>query len=173
MKVFSISKTVRGNMSIFAMDLFIAIFAVTLCYALSMLLVHPAHAQTSTRYNGGYQQQATVVKGRVASVREVMLHAETSQTGQYVGQALGGTFGALLGQRSNNYALSALATTMGTIAGGVLGSQVGSSSEAQEIIVVFDDGRTSAITQSVGDGVRFSPGQRVMIIGAGRVAPSI
>lgn len=173
MKTLNLSKCVRSNLSIFAIDLMIAIFAVAMCYAMSMLLVHPVHAQTSTRYNGGYQQPSAVIKGRVITVRDVSLHSDTSQTGQYIGQALGGVLGALMGQRSNNYAIGALATTVGTIAGGALGSQVGSSSDAQEIVIAFDDGRTSAITQSVADGVRFSPGQKVMIIGAGRVAPSL
>lgn len=167
-------ETRGGSLVTFLKDLAVVVFAIFCCFLLSgLLFAHPAKAQTSTRYNGGFQQQSSVVKARVVYVRDVVLREETSQVGQVIGQALGGTLGALLGQRSGNYAVGALGATVGAIAGGAIVSRVGSSSDAQEIIVAFEDGRTSAITQSVADGVRFIAGQKVMIIGAGRVAPSI
>ena len=144
---------------------------VALCLILSLLIPTSARAQSSTAYKGGYQQQASVVKAEVLSVRNVTLALENSQNGLYAGQAIGGVVGALLGKNSNNYAMTGLITSLSTMVGGALGSRMGSDQAAQEIILNFADGRLAAVTQSVSDGVRFARGQQVMVIGNGRVAP--
>lgn len=132
-----------------------------------------ANAQTSTLYKGGYQQQSTVVKGEIIAVRDVSLNTNEGGSSQIVGQLLGGAVGALLGQKSNNYAVTGIAGTLGTVLGGHIGNSIGNNQVAQELIVRFEDGKISAITQSATDGLRFGIGQKVMVIGQGRVAPSM
>jgi outer membrane lipoprotein SlyB len=161
----------RNTVLHFASDFFFAFFVVLIVCVISLLLSPRAHAQTSTGYKGGYQQQSTVTLAEVVSVRDVVLTGETSQTGQLVGQGIGGTLGALIGQTSKNYAITGIVSTFSTIAGGLIGSGIGSDQPAQEIILRMADSRTVSVTQSVSDGVRFSRGQPVMVIGNGRVAP--
>lgn len=141
-----------------------------ICCMLGLMIPTWAHAQSSTSYKD-YQQQASVTKAEVMSVRDVKLTLENSQTGLYAGQAIGGVVGALLGKNNNNYAVTGLITSLATMAGGAVGSRMGSEQSAQEIVLAFADGRLSAVTQSVSDGVRFFRGQQVMVIGNGRVAP--
>ncbi|UUZ66248.1 hypothetical protein LP417_35115 (plasmid) [Polaromonas sp. P1-6] len=159
------------SLKVLISDFAVAVAFIAFCYVVSLLFAPQANAQTSTSYKGGYQQQSSVIKAQVVSVRDVVLSGETSQTGQYVGQAIGGTVGALLGQRSGNYAVAGLVSTLATMAGGIVGSGIGSDQAAQEVILNMPDGRMVAITQSVGDGVRFVQGQQVMVIGTGRLAP--
>lgn len=149
----------------------VAVLFVIACLILSLLIPTSARAQSSTAYKGGFQQQSSVVKAEVMSVRDVTLSLENSQTGLYAGQAIGGLVGVLLGKNSNNYAVTGVITSLATMAGGAVGSRMGSEQAAQEIILNFADGRLSAVTQSVSDGIRFARGQQVMVIGNGRVAP--
>ena len=161
----------RTTLLHFASDFFFVMFLIAAAFAISVLISPHAQAQTSTGYKGGYQQQSSVTLAEVISVRDVVLTGETSQTGQLVGQGIGGTLGALIGQRSQNYAITGIVSTFSTIAGGLIGSGVGSDQAAQEIVLRMADSRTVAVTQSVSDGVRFTRGQHVMVIGNGRVAP--
>lgn len=139
----------------------------------ALIQTNTAMAQTSSLYKGGYQQQSSVAMAQVVSVREVLLNTQERGNGQIIGQLVGGAIGVLLGQNSNNYALAGIAGTLGSVVGGQVGNSFGNSQIAQELIIRFDDGRLVAITQSSTDGIRFGVGQRVMIIGQGRVAPSL
>ena len=131
-----------------------------------------SQAQTSTSYKT-YQQQSTVATAEVIGVRDVELDTNTGGNSQMIGQLLGGVIGAFLGQQANSYAVAGIAGTIGSVVGGQVGGAIGNSQKSQELIIRFEDGKIVAITQSSSDGIRFNVGQRVMIIGQGRVAPAM
>ena len=130
------------------------------------------HAQTSTGYSQ-YQVQSSVARATVIGVREVALKTNNQNSNMsYAGQALGGLLGAIVTKGSDNYAMSSAGTIVGSILGQKIATDWGSEAKAQEIIIKTDSGAVTAITQSSADGVIFFVGQRVIIIGQGRVAPS-
>lgn len=133
-----------------------------------------AAAQTSTAYNV-FQQPAPVARAVVVGVRALELSTQTQVFGpnQMIGSTVGGVLGALIGSKSKSFAVAGVAGALGSALGGYAGSRVGAASEAQEVILRKDDGQVIVITQSVTDGVRFVPGQAVIIIGVGRIAPAI
>jgi outer membrane lipoprotein SlyB len=134
-----------------------------------------AHAQqwegTSTGY-GTYQQPQQVQKATVLSVRDVQLSAQTQGFGaNMLGTAIGGALGGVIGRKSNDFTVMAVTTTIGA----AVGNHVASGSTvraAQEIVYQVDGQQPQAVTQSLADGVRFAPGQRVILIGGGRIAPA-
>jgi outer membrane lipoprotein SlyB len=143
---------------------------VLICFAFT------AHAQswqgTSTGY-GQFQQPQQVQKATVLSVRDVQLSspAQGFGTASMLGTTIGGALGGMIGRQSNDFAVMAVTTTIGA----ALGNHVASGSavrEAQEIIYQVDGQSPQAVTQSIADGVRFAPGQRVILIGVGRIAPA-
>jgi len=150
---------------------------ITLALWLPMVLAvgaGSARAQTSTAYNV-FQQPAPVARAVVVGVRTVELSTQAQAFGpnQMIGTTAGGVLGALIGSKSKSFAVAGVAGPLGSAPGGYAGSRVGAASEAQEVLLRKDDGQVIAITQSVTDGVRFVPGQAVIIIGAGRIAPAI
>lgn len=151
---------------------FTTILAMVLSALVAIVFASNANAQSSTAYNGGYQQQSSVARAEVLSVRDVELNTNEGGKSQVISSLLGGAIGAFLGQKSNSYAVAGIAGTLGTVLGGHVGGAIGNSVKAQELIIRFEDGKTVAITQSSSDGERFGPGQKVMIIGQGRVAPA-
>lgn len=148
-------------------------FAIVLASSLSTFIQTNAVAQTSSLYNGGYQQQSAVARAEVISARDVVLNTQEGGNGQIIGQLLGGAIGAFLGQKSDSYAVAGIAGTLGSVVGGQLGNSFGNKQPAQELIIRFEDGKIVAITQSSTDGMRFGVGQRVRIIGQGRVTPAL
>jgi len=130
------------------------------------------HAQTSTGYYSQYQVQSSVARATVIGVREVALKTNNQNSNMsYAGQALGGLLGAIV-TKGSDYAMSSAGTIVGSILGQKIATDWGSEAKAQEIIIKTDSGAVTAITQSSADGVIFFVGQRVIIIGQGRVAPS-
>ena len=136
-----------------------------------------ASAQTSTAYSN-YQQQSSVQIATVIGVRDVSLAVKSNDsTNQAIGTSVGGLLGGLLGAMAANGSSPAagMATTgVFAIVGGAMGNKFassGSEQEAQEVIIQNGNNMV-AITQSVKDGVRFAVGQKVMIIGGGRIAPA-
>lgn len=147
------------------------VFLATVAWVVTLVILPSAHAQSSSIYNGGFQQQSSVIKGQIVAVRDVELNTQTGGKSEIVGQLLGGAVGALLGQKSNSFTVAGIAGTLGSVAGGQIASSFGNNQKAQELIVQFEDGKVAAITQSSTDGLRFGVGQRVMVIGQGRVIP--
>jgi outer membrane lipoprotein SlyB len=127
---------------------------------------------TSTGYFAVQQPQG-LVKATVIAVRAVQVNHQGQGYGmpQLLGNVVGGAAGAVLSSKAKNYAVGAVASVAGSALGGYAGSRMGSTTDGQELILRREDGQMVAITQSVADGVRFSVGQQVMIIGGGRVAP--
>lgn len=126
----------------------------------------------STGY-GNAQQPAAVQKATVLAVRDVKLAVQNSGFGSnMMGTLIGGAVGGIVGRQSNDFNVMAIATTLGSAIGNHVANGP-SVREAQEVIVQMDgSGNTFAITQNLADGVRFAPGQKVIIIGGGRIAPA-
>lgn len=128
---------------------------------------------TSTGY-GTYQQPQQVQKATVLSVRDVQLSVQTQTFGaaNMLGTAIGGALGGVIGRKSNDFTVMAVTTTIGAAVGNHVASGP-TVRQAQEIIYQVDgQQQPQAVTQSLADGVRFAAGQRVILIGGGRIAPA-
>ncbi len=135
----------------------------------------PAWQGTSTGYGQAQQAQQTV-RATVVGVRDVQLAQRSGMFGspqQGIGTAVGGLIGGAVGQKaSGDYKVAALGALIGSAVGGAMTSAP-QTVPAQEIILVVDGRQgTVAVTQSLADGVYFQQGQRVLLIGGTRVAPS-
>lgn len=152
---------------------FIAFFIISV----SSFFAVTAHAfqqgdGTSTGY-GMAQQRQTVQAGVVLSTRNVTLNTGGSVLGERVGASLGGILGfALAKEMTGNIAAQVALGALGGTVGHEVGRQTTSTVSAQELVIKSDDGQIFAVTQSTADGVRFFNGQRIMLIGGGRVAPA-
>jgi outer membrane lipoprotein SlyB len=150
--------------------------------ALAVFAVSPVWSQTSTGYSAqAVQQPQSVSKATVVAVRDVTVAAPSGMNaGTAIGGSVGGALGAVLSSaitqrnaNSANWAVAGAVTTLGATLGGVLGTRVASGGDqpAQEVIIRRPNGEMTAIVQNVTDGTRFKPGDEVMLIGNGRIAP--
>ena len=107
---------------------------------------------------------SVVVEGTVLEVRAGKIEGEQSGLGAVGGAAMGGVVGNLFGGGKGN----AIATVGGAIAGGLAGNAVEkgvTSSQAYQITVKLDDGRTIVIVQETD--IHFEPQQRVRAVVTG------
>jgi outer membrane lipoprotein SlyB len=128
-----------------------------------------ALAQDSSTWNQ-YQQRNVVETAVVIQVRDVKISTERpGAVASVAAPALGGIFGAALGR---NAGWQVQAATAGI--GAAVGTQVAKAmaqEAGQEIVLKLASGSVIAVSQSVADGVRFVAGQKVVIIGNGRIVP--
>lgn len=122
------------------------------------------------------QKTQSVRTGEVLSVRPVQIVNQPAALAKKVGGALGGLLGIAVGDTLGGNAAKAVGGLIGSAVGVEVGNQAASQMPGQEIIVRLDGekyaaAKTVAITQAVADGVVLRAGQKVMIIGQGRVAP--
>lgn len=133
---------------------------------------NPFHStsNTSTVYSSG--QKLTNVKfATVVQVRDVRV-AQSPVLGQRVGAASAGAIGYAVSRKltSNRTAQVAIAGLIGTI-GAEAGKQAASTVPGQEIVVLMENKRVYVVAQASTDGVFFRPGDKVMVVGGGRIAP--
>lgn len=165
----------RALMIVFAV---VSLF-LTGCAGQNMLV---SQAGTSTAYKTAQMPQK-VQTGTVLTVRKVALINQPASLSKRLGATVGAGLGSVIGNKISSKTWARVATAgLGGLLGAEIGDQAAGTVPAQEIIVVLDSengsknslqghGRKVAITQSIGDGVVVRPGQKVMVIGGGRVAP--
>lgn len=135
---------------------------------------------TSSAYRQAQQPQ-NVEEGVVVMVRDIVMIDQPASMGQKLGASLGGVAGLLTGKAfSKNHAVQAGLAGLGGMLGAEYGKQATGNVKGQEIIIELPAVKTGweqrparkiAIAQSSADGVVFRKGQRVIVIGGGRVAP--
>lgn len=127
---------------------------------------------TSTAYTTAQKPQS-VRFGVILSVRDIELVDQTATAATTVGGGAGAVAGYGVGSLAGMSKTGRLLVAgVSALAGGFVGKSLASTYAGQEIVVQLEGGKgVIAIAQSSVDGVRFSLGQRVMVIGGGRVAP--
>lgn len=150
--------------------LFIGFFAALFlggCVATNPLI---SQDSTSTAYQSAQVPQQ-VKLGQVISVREVQILNRPAHLAQYTGGSLGAVFGHAVSKKiTSNQSARLLLSGLSGAMGAAVGKQMASTVPGQEVVIKLDDSRVVAISQSSADGVRFRTGERVMVIGQGRVA---
>lgn len=135
-------------------------------------------AGTSTAYRQA-QRAEQVQIGKVISVRTIEMIDQPAAMGQKIGGTIGAVVGLLLGKElSEKVALQATTAGLGGMLGAEYGKQKTGRILGQEIVIQLEstsrwqnNGKTIAVAQSSADGTIFRRGQKVMLIGNGRVAP--
>lgn len=139
------------------------------CGATTNAFVSKENASTSYK---SAQRLTRVKLATVVQVRNVRI-AKSAALGQRAGASAGAVMGYALARKlsSKRLAQATFAGLAGAI-GAELGKQGFNSSPGQEIVVEMDnDKRVYAVAQASTDGVIFRAGQKVMVIGNGRIAP--
>lgn len=152
---------------------FFALFIIAASALMGGCATNPFITQegTSTGYRFAQLPQ-TVVLGNVVSVRDAKLVNQPSGLGERTGALLGGLLGlSAAHSRTDREPILALAGGIGAFIGMEAGKQLSSNVAAQELVIRTDAGAVLSVVQSSADGVRFKGGQRVMLLGGGRVAP--
>jgi outer membrane lipoprotein SlyB len=115
-------------------------------------------SKSGSVYSREQARQTQLVKtGKVVGVRTVTIEGTKSPVGSAGGAIIGGIAGSSVGGGKG----SAIATTIGAIAGGLAGAAVEEGvtrTEAFEITVALDDGKTISVVQSEKD-VTFQVGE--------------
>jgi len=153
---------------------FIAIAIIAITSILGGCASNPYVSQrgTSTGYEMGQQRQA-VQLGTVLSVRDVQMVNQPSVLGERTGATLAGLVGfALSKEMTKNLAAQVAVGALSGSVGMEVGRQMTGTVSGQEMVIKADSGEVFSIAQSSADGARFTSGQRVMMVGGGRVAPA-
>lgn len=118
------------------------------------------------------QRPERVVLGTIISVRRVRLIDQPASVAQRTGAVVGGVLGLVVGKGvSRQPTVQALMAGLSGAIGAEVGKQAAGTVWGQELVVKPEQGEVFAVAQSSVDGVRFKRGQKVMVLGSGRVAP--
>lgn len=112
------------------------------------------------------RQAQQVRQGTVLDVYEITIKGNTTAA-QGVGAGLGG-YAANRAVKDSNELTKVAATAVGVLVGSVVGntlSDVALDKPGVSLIIKLDNGGTLAVTQQSDNRVRFTPGERVWLIG--------
>ena len=154
----------------FIAKMFIAIAALALAGCGATTNPFISKENTSTVYRSG-QQLTRVQYATVVQVRDIQI-AQSPVLGQRVGATVGTVSGYAIGrQLSKKPAAQAILAGLGGAIGSQIGKQATETAQGQEIVVEMENKRVYVVAQASTDGVRFRSGDKVMVIGNGRIAP--
>ncbi|KAB7614577.1 glycine zipper 2TM domain-containing protein [Amylibacter sp. SFDW26] len=136
----------------------------------ALVACSPPEANSDVYTTGQAQQAAQVERGKIISVRDVVLKDRSDRESETIGATVGAVIGGVLGNQVGGGDGRKATTVAGAGVGALAGSQIAkanATAKAQEYIVKKANGQTIAIVQQ---GTVYSAGQRINIITRGGVS---